>query len=77
MRRLFWFCLGACTALFVTSWTKKKAAEVAEKMTPENVARSVGAHAVSAARRAGEFASQTWKAFRASKDETVVQSPNP
>jgi hypothetical protein len=68
MRRLFWFVLGAATALFAASWFKKKAADLGERMTPENLARSVVEHAVSVGRRVGEVSSEAWRSARSSRD---------
>lgn len=64
IRRLFWFFLGAATALFASSWFKKKAAELGDKLTAENIARSVVEHAVAVGRRFGEVSTDAWRSAR-------------
>lgn len=52
MKRLFWFLLGAIAGAYAVTMGKKKAAEVAESLTPEAIARSVFDAARAAVRRA-------------------------
>lgn len=37
MKRLFWFVVGACAGAYAVLWGKRKAAHVAESITPEAV----------------------------------------
>jgi hypothetical protein len=68
MRRAFWFLLGAAVALFTASWFKKKAADLGEKLTPENLARSVVEHGVAVGRRVGEFIGEASRSVRATRE---------
>jgi hypothetical protein len=52
MKRLFWFLLGTIAGAYAVTMGKKKAAEVAESLTPEAIARSVFDAARAAVRRA-------------------------
>ncbi|MCE2735289.1 MAG: hypothetical protein ACK45J_08510 [Acidimicrobiaceae bacterium] len=37
MKRLFWFVLGMCAGAYAVLWGKRKAAEVAESITPQAI----------------------------------------
>jgi len=52
MKRLFWFLLGTIAGAYAVTMGKKKAAEVAESLTPEAIARSLFDAARTAVRRA-------------------------
>lgn len=70
IRRLFWFFLGALCALFGASWFKKKSAEIGEKMSPENLARSLVEHAVALSKKIAEVSVSAWKSTRGGADAT-------
>lgn len=66
MKRLFWFVVGMAAGVSGYLWLKRTMADLADKITPGNLARAAGEQSVRVFGRAG-------RAFNAAIDELLSE----